>query len=141
MNSIRYGNQKLLNDVTLDQARDQVAEALGSQGFGILSEIDMQTTLKNKLDVDLHPYRILSACNPTLAWQGIQAERNIGLLLPCNVVLQQVQDGILVSIIDPPAVFGLVDNLAGNAVAKEAGERLAQALEKLDGRLIPRTSS
>lgn len=131
MNDIRYGKQVLLSQTNVDEAHERLARALGEQGFGILSTIDMQATMKTKLDKDFRPYRILSACNPNLAWKGLQSEAHIGLLLPCNVVIQQLDGDVLVSVIDPLAVFAMVDNEQAREVAKEASERLSRVIEQL----------
>jgi uncharacterized protein (DUF302 family) len=94
---------------TIDEVKARLQEALKAQGFGILTEIDVQQTLKKKLGVDFRPYLILGACNPPLAHQALETDPSIGLLLPCNIVLQSVQAGIQVSILDPEAMFSIVD--------------------------------
>ena len=88
----------------------RVIDALKSQGFGILTEIDVQKTLKEKLGADMEPYVILGACNPQLAHQALDADRSIGLLLPCNVVVREEKGGIRVSSLDPLKMFEVVDN-------------------------------
>ncbi len=101
-----------------DVAIGRVTEALKQHGFGILTEIDVQQTLKKKLNVDFRPYRILGACNPPLAYQALQAEDKIGTMLPCNVIVQDVGDGFAeVSAVDPVASMAAIDNpkLAGIA--------------------------
>jgi len=121
--------------VTLDQqfepAVAAVREALAEQGFGVLTEIDMAATLKKKLDVDVAPHVILGACNPPLAHRAMQAEDSIGLLLPCNVVVRAVDDGVVVEALDPQVMVGVTGNDALTAVADEAGARLRAALGAL----------
>ncbi len=111
-----------------DEAIDKVTEALKSEGFGVLTEIDVKATLKKKIDVDRKPYTILGACNPGLANQAINADPDIGLLLPCNVVVREEDNGaITVAFMDPIAVMGLVEK---NGVEQLAGEVRAK-LEKV----------
>ena len=104
----------------MDDIRSRVVEELQKAGFGVLTEIDVAATLKKKIDVDRKPYLILGACNPKLANQAINADPDIGLLLPCNVVLREEDDGsITVAFMDPAAVLGLVDK---DGVEQLAGE-------------------
>ncbi len=126
-----YGYGKELKGITLEEAKSRVSEALAKEGFGILTEIDVKETLKKKLDVEFKPYVILGACNPTLAHRALGAEPQIGLLLPCNVVVQQEGDGVSVSIADPRAMFSLVKNPELEPVVEEADQRLRRALESL----------
>lgn len=98
-------------DATMEAAEAKVRDALAAEGFGVLTEIDVQKVMKAKLDVDRTGYKILGACNPNLAHEAIQAEADIGLLLPCNVLLREEDGGkVNVSFMDPVAVLGMVDN-------------------------------
>ena len=94
---------------SMEEVKDKVAQALKSQGFGILTEIDVQKTLKQKLGVDFKPYLIIGACNPNYAHRALSSDESIGLLLPCNVVLRQDNDGVAVIIQDPEVMFSVVD--------------------------------
>ena len=106
--------------------------SLADQGFGILTEIDIQATLKAKLDVDVPPQVILGACRPPLAHAALQAEPSVGLLLPCNVVVRALNDDVtIVEALDPKVMVSLTQNDALSSVADDAGQRLAAALETL----------
>jgi uncharacterized protein (DUF302 family) len=116
-----------------DEAVDAVRAALGEQGFGILTEIDLKATLKTKLDVDVAPQVILGACRPALAYEALIAEPSIAAVLPCNVVVRAVgEDTSVVEAFDPDAMMGLADNDALRAVAADAKQRLTAALAALD---------
>lgn len=117
------------------EAVQRTRAALQDEGFGVLTEIDVQRTIKEKLGEDFRPYVILGACNPPLAHRALQAELGIGLLLPCNVVVYDNGDGTsTVEAMDPEAALGLVgDNPAVAAVAREATTRLRRAVDRLGG--------
>ncbi|GAB2746143.1 DUF302 domain-containing protein [Nocardioides pakistanensis] len=110
---------------------EAVKTALGEQGFGVLTEIDMKATLKKKLDVDVPAQVILGACRPPLAYASLQAEPSIGLLLPCNVVVREAQDGTVVEVVDPETMVSMTDNEDLRPVADEAKQRLEKALASL----------
>ncbi len=112
-----------------DAAVARTREALAEQGFGVLTEIDVQATLKAKLDLDMESYLILGACNPQLAHQALEVERDIGLLLPCNVVVRRDGDRTLVQALDPQVMVSLPGLPALQPVADEAGRRLNVALQ------------
>jgi uncharacterized protein (DUF302 family) len=117
----------------LDTVQRRVVELLGNEGFGVLTEIDVQRTLRQKLDLEFRPYRILGACNPRLAHRALEAEPGIGLLLPCNVVLEALTDGgSRVRFMDAAAALGLVENSALTPIAAEATERLRRIAIRLE---------
>ena len=119
-----YGFNVTVNG-NMDEIRSRVEAALKEEGFGVLTEIDVAATLKKKIDVDRKPYLILGACNPVLANQAINADPDIGLLLPCNVVLREEDDGsITVGFMDPAAVLGLVEKQGVEDLAAEVRDRL-----------------
>lgn len=116
-----------------ETALTRVAEALKAEGFGILTEIDVKDTLRKKLDVEFRPYKILGACNPALAHRALTAAPDVGLLLPCNVTVSQMEDGkIQVAIVDPLAMLGIIEDEHLQPVAQEARERLNRVLAALE---------
>lgn len=128
---IKFGFGKYV-DLDFDQAIETVTEELGKEGFGVLTEIDVQATLKKKLGEDMRPYRILGACNPPLAHQAVTAVPEIGLLLPCNVLVREDDNGkVHVSFMDPGSVLGLVDNPDVEPLAAQVKERLERVLAAL----------
>ncbi|MCC7400538.1 MAG: DUF302 domain-containing protein [Chitinophagaceae bacterium] len=115
-----------------DKAREKVTEALKEEGFGILTEIDVKATLKKKLDVDFRPYVILGACNPSYAYEALKSEKNIGTMLPCNVIMQETKDGrIEISAVDPVASMKAIENDQLGKVATEVRNKLQRVIAKL----------
>ena len=122
-------------DVPYGVAVERTREALAKEGFGVLTEIDIKATLKKKLDIDVPPYMILGACNPSLAHRALAAERDIGLLLPCNVVVYEADDPdrSVVAAMDPLEALALTGNDVVRPIAREARSRLERALEAVAG--------
>jgi uncharacterized protein (DUF302 family) len=129
MSSYAFGKQV---DLGFDAAVARVTEELAKVGFGVLTEIDVQATMKKKIGLEMPPYRILGACNPGYASKAIAIEPQIGALLPCNVVVRQDADGaVQVEVMDPRAVLGLVDNPVVTPIAEEVRARLESMLAAL----------
>lgn len=132
MKEFKYGFSKNLDGVTFEQAVEKVTNVLKEEGFGVLTEIDVKSTLKKKLDLDFRQYVILGVCNPPLAHKALEAESNIGLLLPCNVVVQESPNGgIEVSIADPKVMFTLVENADVAPIAEDVEKRLRRVLDAI----------
>jgi uncharacterized protein (DUF302 family) len=127
---MKYGMSRTLNRPFDDVVKD-VRDALTEQGFGIVTEVDMQATLHNKIGVDIDPQIILGACNPKYAHRSLQAEPSIGLLLPCNVVVRKTDAGTMVEMINPEMMITITDNPAISGIANEVTEMLAAALASL----------
>lgn len=131
MKDTDYGFRKELPGTSYSEAVDRVTEALKSEGFGVLTTIDVKATLKEKLDVEHKPYVILGACNPQLAHQALSTDDNIGLLLPCNVVVAETESGSEVAIARPEAMLSIAGNEEIRPVAEEAETRLHRVLDQL----------
>jgi len=126
-----YYNSKIVN-TGCEKTLERVGEELQKEGFGILTEIDVKATLKKKLDVEFRNYRILGACNPNFAYQALQLEENIGVMLPCNVIVQEKEDKtVQVSVIDPLAAMYSVGNPMLNKVAEAVSDKLDSVLKNL----------
>lgn len=128
-----YGFRAILN-IPYEEAIEKATAALKEEGFGVLTEIDVKATLKKKLDADFRRYIILGACNPHLAYQALQNELEIGLLLPCNVIVYETDEGqSVVSIVDPISMLGVVNKDELKGVANEAKTHLTRVIKKLAG--------
>ena len=114
-----------------DDVIERVTQALKTEGFGVLTEIDVAATLKKKIDVDFRPYRILGACNPTMAHKALSAEDKIGVMLPCNVIVQQADGGVEVAAVDPVASMQAVENPRLADIAGPVKEALARVIDNL----------
>jgi uncharacterized protein (DUF302 family) len=126
-----YGIRKVTSRA-FDEAVEAITAALKAQGFGVLTEIDVRATLKKKLDVDFRPYVILGACNPPLAYRALRAEQELGLLLPCNVIVYDNGDGTsTVSVIDPLQMVSVTHNPDLEPIAADANARLRAALSHI----------
>ena len=131
MKQTKYAFTKKVN-LSYDEAIEKVTDELKKRGFGILTEIDVKETLKKKLDVDFKPYKILGACNPPYAYKSLQAEEQIGLMLPCNVIVYVNDSGeTVVAAIDPVASMQAVDNPDLGDVAQTIQEKLKSVIESL----------
>ncbi len=125
-----YCFSKIL-DLPFDEAINKVTDALAEEGFGIVTDFNVTNAFKNKLGIDFRPYRILGACNPPFAKQAIDAEDTIGTMLPCNVVVQQIDEGVKVTVVDPVASMIAVENYDILQIAKQIQEKLKRALETI----------
>ncbi|SDG61477.1 DUF302 domain-containing protein [Psychroflexus sediminis] len=127
-----YYHSTLLKNKSFDQAIDLITESLKEEGFGILTEIDIKETMKKKMDVDFRPYKILGACNPPFAHKALMAEDKIGTMLPCNVIVQKLDEGIEIAAIDPVASMQSVGNDSLSEIANEIREKLKKAVDNLN---------
>jgi uncharacterized protein (DUF302 family) len=131
MEKTQYGFRKILK-TTYEEVVEKVTKALKEEEFGILTQIDVKDTLKKKLNVDFRKYVILGACNPPFAYQSLQAETEIGLLLPCNVIVyEDDSDSTVVSAIDPESAMGMIDDPKLKEIAAQVGTKLKAVIENL----------
>jgi len=129
---MNYYFSKSLVNVTFDEAIQKVTESLKEEGFGILTEIDIKATLKKKLDVDFYNYKILGACNPPYAYKALLAEDKIGTMLPCNVIVQEKEAGLIeVSAVDPAASMQAIENGELTPIANEIRAKLQKVINAL----------
>jgi uncharacterized protein (DUF302 family) len=129
---MKYYFSKSLVNVTFNEAIQKVTELLKVEGFGILTEIDIKSTLKEKLDVDFYNYKILGACNPPFAYKALLAEDKIGTMLPCNVIVQEKVEGeVEVSVVDPAASMKAIENDKLHGIATEIRDKLKKVIEQL----------
>lgn len=127
---MEYGNKKKLN-LSFAEAIDSVKQSLKQEGFGVITEIDVKKTLKEKIDVDYSNYAILGACNPSFAYEALQAEKEIGLLLPCNVIVYEDNAEVFVSAIVPSLAMSVVENDKLEGIAKKVEEKLKNVIDSL----------
>lgn len=125
-----YGYKKQVN-ASFEKALQRTKEELQKEGFGVLTEIDVKTTLKKKLDVDYDNYLILGACNPTFAYQALQAEKDIGLLLPCNVIVYEQGGETFVSAILPTVAMSMVENEKLRSIAVQVEQKLKKVIDSI----------
>src|SRR6056297_3265903 len=126
-----YTINRMIPDIGIDHVDARARKALADHGFGVLTEIDVKATMKKKLDVEMPAYRILGACNPSMAHRAIGIEPRVGAMLPCNVILRELEDGVEVSAIDPLASMQAIDNDDLKAVAGEVRDLLAKSIEAI----------
>ncbi len=128
---MNYTINRMFHDNTFDDIDARTRAALADNGFGVLTEIDVKATMRKKLDVEMRPYLILGACNPKMAHQAIGMEPRVGAMLPCNVILREVDGGVEVSTIDPVASMQAIDNPDLHAVAGQVRDLLKKAIEAI----------
>ena len=126
-----YTINRLISNVGFEDVDKRTRQALADHGFGVLTEIDVKATMKKKLDKDMSAYRILGACNPGMAWEAIGVEPRVGAMLPCNVILREVAEGIEVSAIDPVASMAAIDNDELKQVAGKVRDMLSKVVEAI----------
>ncbi|MET6989926.1 DUF302 domain-containing protein [Sediminicola arcticus] len=127
-----YYFNKSFQNVDFDTMIRRTKEALKNEGFGVLTEIDMKATLKEKLDIDFHNYRILGACNPPFAYKALLAENKIGTMLPCNIIIQEKEEGLVeVAAVDPKASMMAVGNKDLSEIASQVTQKLKKAMDQI----------
>ena len=126
-----YTIDRVIKDVDFEDVDRRARQALTDHGFGVLTEIEVKATMKKKLDKDMQAYRILGACNPGMAWEAIGMEPRVGAMLPCNVILREVSEGIEVSAVDPLASMSAIDNDEFKQVAGKVRDMLSEVVESI----------
>jgi len=130
--SMSYFILKNIKNTTFENAKQQVIEALKAEGFGVLTNIDIKTTFKNKLDVDVRPYEILGACNPNYAYKALQNDPKLGVFLPCNVIVEQLEDGSIdVFAVDPISAMAAANNSEVEGFAADVKQKLQNMMKNL----------
>ena len=126
-----YTINRVITESDFDQVDERTRQALADHGFGVLTEIDVKATMKKKLDKDMPAYRILGACNPTMAWEAIGIEPRVGAMLPCNVILREVPTGVEISAVDPEASMSAIDNDELKKVAGQVRDMLSKVIQSV----------
>ncbi|MCR9188498.1 MAG: DUF302 domain-containing protein [Alteromonadaceae bacterium] len=126
-----YTIDRVIKDVDFEDVDRRARQALTDHGFGVLTEIDVKATMKKKLDKDMQAYRILGACNPGMAWEAIGVEPRVGAMLPCNVILREVSEGIEVSAVNPVASMSAIDNEDLKQVAGKVRDMLSEVVQAI----------
>ncbi|GGC60759.1 DUF302 domain-containing protein [Marinobacter halophilus] len=126
-----YTINRIIKDADFEDVDQRARQALADHGFGVLTEIDVKTTMKKKLDKDMPAYRILGACNPAMAWEAIGVEPRVGAMLPCNVILREVSEGVEVSAIDPVVSMSAIDNDELKQVAGKVRDSLSDVVQAI----------
>lgn len=124
-----YTHNRIIVGESFDQVEERVRKALGDEGFGVLTEIDVQATMKAKIGAEMPRYTILGACNPNMAWEALGHEPRLGAMLPCNVIVRDTDEGVEVCAVDPVASMAAIDNDELKDVASDVRELLAQAVD------------
>lgn len=124
-----YTHDRRIAGADFDEVDGRVRAALADKGFGVLTEVDVKATMKKKLGLDMEPYRILGACNPSMAHKALELEPRVGAMLPCNVILRQVDGGVEISAIDPVASMAAIDNPGLKTLAGQVRDMLGEAIE------------